>query len=106
MYLKSTTECFFITVVQQDVSNSFFKTRIKQSLNKMAPVVLQNMTYSFANGACYTVGPPSFPLQDPCQLCKYVPSITEILRKRAIKVVGPSDETAIKRPRVAASVAR
>nr|XP_022316277.1 uncharacterized protein LOC111119973 [Crassostrea virginica] len=27
-----------------------------------------NMTYSFANGACYTVGPPSFPLQDPCQL--------------------------------------
>lgn len=27
-----------------------------------------NVTYSFTNGACYTMGPPSFPLQDPCQL--------------------------------------
>ncbi|XP_061166096.1 uncharacterized protein LOC133175018 [Saccostrea echinata] len=27
-----------------------------------------NVTYSFTNGVCYTVGAPSFPLQDPCQL--------------------------------------
>ncbi|XP_048764051.2 uncharacterized protein LOC125672036 [Ostrea edulis] len=27
-----------------------------------------NQTYSLVNGACYTVGAPSFPLQDPCQL--------------------------------------
>lgn len=39
---------------------------------------LQNVTYSFTNGACYTMGPPSFPLQDPCQLCKYEPKCASI----------------------------